>query len=164
MLFAPTLCRNTPLARLQTSMFRIVKGAWKCFDLYVNTARSIRCCWRESAKLPRFGYMLAIKATDAIIAIWRWILLSTIEILNNWWPLWVERLCQKHIIIFAKMLTSFFFYLKKELWVPLKNKREGIASLSFFVVYRLISLCFYCVAVPNGVAFCMQKWLLPILC
>ena len=42
-------------------------------DLYVNTARSTRCCWRESAKLRRFGYMLAIKATDAIIAIWRWI-------------------------------------------------------------------------------------------
>ena len=52
---------------------RIEKGAWKCFDLYVNTARSIRCCWRESAKRLRFGYMLAIKATDAIIAIWRWI-------------------------------------------------------------------------------------------
>ena len=156
MSFVPTLCRNTPLARRRTSMFRIVKRAWKCFDLYVNTARSTRCCWRESAKRPRFGYMLAIKATDAIIAIWRWILPNTIEILNNLWLLWVERLCQKHIIIFAKMLTSFFFYLKKELWVPLKNKREGIASLSFFVVYRLISLCFYCGCSPNGVAFCMR--------
>ena len=78
------LCANslsqTPLARRQTSMFRTEKGAWKCFDLYVNTARSTSCCWRESAKLRRFGYMLAIKATDAIIAIWRWILPSTIEI------------------------------------------------------------------------------------
>lgn len=70
--------------------------------------------------------------------------------------LWAERLCHKNIIIFAKMLTSFFFYLAKELWVHLKNKREGIASLSFFVVCRLISLCFYCVAVPNDVAFCMR--------
>ena len=69
----PTLCRNTPLARRRISMFRTVKRAWKCFDLYVNTAPSIRCCWRESVKHPRFGYMLAIKATDAIIAIWRWI-------------------------------------------------------------------------------------------
>ena len=70
--------------------------------------------------------------------------------------LWVERLCQKHIIIFAKMLTSFFFYLKKELWVHLKKKREGIASLSFVVVCLLISLCFGCVVASNDVAFCMR--------
>ena len=95
---APTLCRNTPLAKRRISMFRTEKRAWKCFDLYVNTARSTRCCWRESAKRRRFGYMLAIKATDAIIAIWRWILPSTIEILNNLWLLWVERLWQEHII------------------------------------------------------------------
>ena len=46
------------------------------------------------------------------------------------------------------MRTFFFFYLAKELWVHLKNKREGIASLSFSLYVALFLFVFIALLYP----------------